>query len=161
MTEVHTKYEYSDLEYSDIVMPPFPDPATTRQAVHAILALYDANWPRNLTAWQSFIARFLSCSGVRYRFPDFPGLVTVVWTLDPMPRHPGVTGVFVAPAEVRVRPSARLSETALSHELMHLALLARRGTADPDHLGSYYRGWTQAHEDLVYRADTMLKTRGL
>jgi hypothetical protein len=133
----------------------------TEAAVSAVLRLYEANWPADLTAWQRFLARVFGFLRIAYRDPPFPETVTVVWTPSPMTSHPGVTGLFVAPHTVRVRPYQRIHHTALAHELMHMCLLARRGTTDPDHLGAYYKGWTQAHGDLVLRADALLKVRGL
>lgn len=157
MTIIKTTYE-SPLTSDQLT---YFNAMRTSAAVSAVLRLYDENWPADLTPWQSLCSRVLALFGRKYRLPDFPEHVTVVWTQTPMANHPGVTGLFVPTATVRVRPYLRIHQTALAHELLHMCLLARRGTADPDHLGDLYKGWTQAHEDLVLRADALLKVRGL
>ena len=50
----------------------------------------------------------------------------------------------------------KISQSALFHELVHLALRAKLGTADPDHEGSKYRGWTVAHSVMIIEAKQML-----
>lgn len=55
----------------------------------------------------------------------------------------------------------KISQSALFHELVHLALLARYGTADPDHEGAKYRGWTKAHSVMIIEAKQMLRAFGL
>ena len=55
----------------------------------------------------------------------------------------------------------RISESALFHELVHLALRAKYGTADPDHEGTKYRGWTPAHSAMIIEAKQMLRAFGL
>jgi len=51
----------------------------------------------------------------------------------------------------------RISESALIHELVHLALRAKNGTADPDHEGFKYRGWTPAHTRMIIESKQMLR----
>jgi len=55
----------------------------------------------------------------------------------------------------------RISQSALFHELVHLALRAKNGTADPDHEGTKYRGWTRAHSVMIVEAKQMLHAFGL
>ena len=55
----------------------------------------------------------------------------------------------------------RISQSALFHELVHLALRAKYGTADPDHEGPKYRGWTPAHSVMIIEAKQMLRAFGL
>ena len=55
----------------------------------------------------------------------------------------------------------KISQSALFHELVHLALRAKNGTADPDHEGSKYRGWTYAHSIMIIEAKQMLRAFGL
>jgi len=55
----------------------------------------------------------------------------------------------------------KISQSALFHELVHLALRAKNGTADPDHEGSKYRGWTGAHSVMIIEAKQMLRAFGL
>jgi hypothetical protein len=45
--------------------------------------------------------------------------------------------------------------------LVHLALKAKNGTADPDHEGSKYRGWTVAHSNMIIEAKQMLRAFNL
>ena len=52
----------------------------------------------------------------------------------------------------------RMSESALVHELVHLAIRARQGThGDPDHEGTKYRGWTSAHTRMIIETRQMLR----
>ena len=51
----------------------------------------------------------------------------------------------------------KISESALIHELVHLALKAKNGNADADHEGSKYRGWTYAHSLMIIEAKQMLR----
>ena len=55
----------------------------------------------------------------------------------------------------------KISQSALIHELVHLALKAKNGTADPDHEGGKYRGWTYAHSVMIDEAKQMLRAFGL
>jgi hypothetical protein len=55
----------------------------------------------------------------------------------------------------------KISRSALFHELVHLALLAKNGTADPDHEGPKYKGWTYAHTLMIDEAKQMLVAFGL
>ena len=55
----------------------------------------------------------------------------------------------------------KISQSALFHELVHLALRAKNGTADPDHEGAKYRGWTRAHSVMIIEAKQMLRAFGL
>ena len=42
-----------------------------------------------------------------------------------------------------------ISDTALIHELIHLALFVSFGDPDPDHEGDKYSGWTVNHTQLI------------
>jgi len=55
----------------------------------------------------------------------------------------------------------RISQSALFHELVHMALRAKHGTADPDHEGPKYRGWTPAHSVMIIEAKQMLRAFNL
>ena len=55
----------------------------------------------------------------------------------------------------------RISRSALFHELVHLALRAKYGTADPDHEGPKYRGWTPAHSAMIIETKQMLRAFNL
>jgi len=51
-----------------------------------------------------------------------------------------------------------ISESALFHELVHLAIRAKYGEhGDPDHEGSKYRGWTAAHTRMIIETKQMLQ----
>ena len=51
----------------------------------------------------------------------------------------------------------RMSESALIHELVHLALLAKNGDADTDHEGIKYKGWTARHSQMIIETKQMLR----
>lgn len=52
----------------------------------------------------------------------------------------------------------RMSESALIHELVHLAIRAQQGKhGDPDHEGPKYRGWTKAHSRMIIETRQMLR----
>ena len=55
----------------------------------------------------------------------------------------------------------RISQSALFHELVHLALRAKYGTADPDHEGPKYHGWSPAHSAMIVETKQMLRAFGL
>ena len=55
----------------------------------------------------------------------------------------------------------KISQSALFHELVHLALRARNGHGDSDHEGSKYRGWTRAHSVMIIEAKQMLRAFNL
>ena len=51
----------------------------------------------------------------------------------------------------------RMSESALIHELVHLALLAKNGDPDTDHEGTKYRGWSPRHSQMIIETKQMLR----
>ena len=55
----------------------------------------------------------------------------------------------------------KISESALMHELVHLALYTKNGSPDADHEGSKYRGWTYAHSLMIDDAKDMLRAFNL
>ena len=55
----------------------------------------------------------------------------------------------------------KISQSALIHELVHLALMAKYGSPDADHEGSKYRGWTFAHSIMIDEAKSMLRAFNL
>ena len=55
----------------------------------------------------------------------------------------------------------KISESALMHELVHLALYAKNGNPDADHEGSKYKGWTTAHSMMIDDAKNMLRAFNL
>jgi len=55
----------------------------------------------------------------------------------------------------------KISESALIHELVHLALRVKNGTADPDHEGFKYRGWTAGHSRMIIETKKMLRAFNL
>ena len=56
----------------------------------------------------------------------------------------------------------RISESALIHELVHLAIRAKNGEhGDPDHEGLKYRGWTRMHTRMIIETKQMIRAFGL
>ena len=55
----------------------------------------------------------------------------------------------------------KISESALAHELVHLALMAKHGSPDADHEGHKYRGWTPAHSAMIVSAKRMMRAFNL
>ena len=52
----------------------------------------------------------------------------------------------------------KMSESALFHELVHLAIRAKYGDhGDPDHEGSKYPGWTSMHTHMIIESKQMLR----
>ena len=52
----------------------------------------------------------------------------------------------------------KMSESALFHELTHLAIRAVHGEhGDPDHEGPKYRGWSRAHTKMIVESKQMLR----
>jgi hypothetical protein len=49
-----------------------------------------------------------------------------------------------------------IAQSALIHELVHLALRAKYGHPDADHEGQKYRGWTPAHSVMIIECKKML-----
>ena len=49
-----------------------------------------------------------------------------------------------------------IAQSALIHELVHLAMLAKYGHPDVDHEGPKYRGWTPAHSAMIIECKEML-----
>ena len=56
---------------------------------------------------------------------------------------------------------SKISESALTHELVHLALMAKHGSPDADHEGHKYRGWTPAHSAMIVSAKRMMRAFNL
>ncbi len=50
----------------------------------------------------------------------------------------------------------KISKSALIHELVHLALKAKNGSADADHEGGKYKGWTYSHTLMIQECKDML-----
>ena len=55
----------------------------------------------------------------------------------------------------------KISESSLTHELVHLALKAKNGSFDADHEGHKYRGWTPAHSAMIVDAKRMMRAFNL
>ena len=55
----------------------------------------------------------------------------------------------------------KISESALAHELVHLALKAKNGSYDADHEGPKYKGWTHAHSIMIDDAESMMRAFNL
>ena len=75
-----------------------------------------------------------------------------------------LAGVALTSGMVWVRPGTNLPvcETALIHELVHIAIWSFKGTdGDPDHLGSKYSGWTVDHSALIQNVNDQLCSLGI
>ena len=56
----------------------------------------------------------------------------------------------------------KISQSALFHELVHMAIRAKYGEhGDPDHEGTKYRGWTSAHSVMIVESKQMLQAFNL
>ena len=68
-------------------------------------------------------------------------------------------GLTLAPgwAWVRSTPGGRLCDSALVHELVHVAIWSVKGSdPDPDHEGLTFSGWTVGHTMLIDRVNLLL-----
>ena len=75
-----------------------------------------------------------------------------------------VVGLALTPSVVwiKVRDEKFICKTSLVHELVHIAIWARKKTdADPDHLGPKYHGWTVEHSALIQRVNNQLCELGI
>jgi hypothetical protein len=52
----------------------------------------------------------------------------------------------------------RISKTSFIHELIHYALYYSTGTADPDHEGPAYEGWTRGHTHFINNVNRSLQS---
>ena len=55
----------------------------------------------------------------------------------------------------------KISQSALFHELVHMALRAKNGVADADHEGFKYRGWSLRHTNMIIESKQMLRAFNL
>ena len=82
----------------------------------------------------------------------------------PIKNH-NIIGRVMSPSMIWVFKGHKeaLSETALIHELVHLAIRAQLGNGhgDPDHEGSKYSGWTIAHTRMIDVTKGMLRVFSL
>ena len=75
-----------------------------------------------------------------------------------------ILGVVKSPSMIWVWQgyNHKISESALFHELVHLAIRAKNGKhGDPDHEGHKYRGWTTRHSHMIIESKQMLRAFGL
>tara|TARA_B100000131_G_C18071481_1_gene594617 strand:+ start:898 stop:1494 length:597 start_codon:yes stop_codon:yes gene_type:complete len=58
--------------------------------------------------------------------------------------------------------SSRICESALVHELVHVAIWKKNGShGDPDHLGYKYPGWTADHSMVIQKTNNSLCVLGI
>jgi hypothetical protein len=50
-----------------------------------------------------------------------------------------------------------IHKTSFAHELVHVSLLVLNESADPDHLGGEYPGWTKEHNEIIQEVNRVLK----
>jgi len=55
----------------------------------------------------------------------------------------------------------KISESSLTHELVHIALRAKYGHGDSDHEGIKYDGWTLRHTEMILEAKKSLRAFNL
>lgn len=75
-----------------------------------------------------------------------------------------VSGLAQGPtmAWVKSKPGDLLCKTSFTHEMMHLAIWALKGTdGDPDHLGKKYIGWSSSSMIIIQNTNTRLCTLGI
>ena len=73
-------------------------------------------------------------------------------------------GLALSPSYIWVKPhnDEIICESALVHELVHIAIWANKGTdGDPDHLGKSYSGWSVDHSALIQRVNDALCSLGI
>tara|TARA_R100000808_G_C2144407_1_gene152198 strand:- start:667 stop:1278 length:612 start_codon:yes stop_codon:yes gene_type:complete len=83
------------------------------------------------------------------------------YTMDGQPNESGnILGIVESKNMIWVWQGYRhkMSESALFHELTHLAIRAVHGEhGDPDHEGPKYRGWSRAHTKMIVESKQMLR----
>jgi len=70
-----------------------------------------------------------------------------------------VVGLALTPSLVwvKIRDEKLICKTSLVHELVHIAIWAKKKTdADPDHLGLKYLGWNVDHSALIQKVNNQL-----
>ena len=67
-----------------------------------------------------------------------------------------VCGLVKGDYEIWVMSEPRMSDTALVHELVHIALIHTCGSADPDHEGDGFPCWTAEHSMLIEDINSLL-----
>ena len=70
-----------------------------------------------------------------------------------------VVGLALTPSVVwiKIRDEKFICKTSLVHELVHIAIWAKKKTdADPDHLGPRYLGWSADHSALIQAVNNQL-----
>ena len=75
-----------------------------------------------------------------------------------------IIGRVVGPSVIWVFKGydGKVSETALIHELVHIAIRVQTGDhGDPDHEGNKYNGWTVSHTRMIHEVNQMLRAFNL
>jgi hypothetical protein len=67
-----------------------------------------------------------------------------------------VIGLMLSPTSIWVSIEPNISDTSLVHELVHIALRASCGNADPDHEGVEYPCWEPHHSEFITRINKIL-----
>jgi hypothetical protein len=69
-----------------------------------------------------------------------------------------ILGVTISPTYIWVWENKyeRLGATALTHELVHVALWAEGKHGDPDHEGDLFQGWTKKHSKFIKKINQTL-----
>ena len=75
-----------------------------------------------------------------------------------------VVGLALTPSViwVKIRDVKLICKTSLVHELVHIAIWAKKKTdADPDHLGPKFAGWSVDHSALIQKVNNQLCQLGI
>ena len=74
-----------------------------------------------------------------------------------------VIGLALTPSVLwaHVGDTGNISDTALVHELVHLALWSSVGSPDADHEGRKHRGWARKHTEFILEVNSLLKSYNL
>ena len=79
-------------------------------------------------------------------------------------RDASVVGLALTPSViwVKIREEKMICKTSLVHELVHIAIWAKKKTdADPDHLGPKFTGWSVEHSALIQEVNDQLCQLGV
>jgi len=78
-------------------------------------------------------------------------------------KNVGISGLMVSKSVIwcHAQQDEKISGTSTVHELVHIALANSINSADADHEGPKYPGWTSKHTELIKATNTNLEILGL
>jgi len=74
-------------------------------------------------------------------------------------RTASVVGLMLSPTSIWASVENNISDTSLVHELVHIALKAGCGDADPDHEGESFECWEDHHSVFIDNVNNMLNEK--